>query len=117
YKLAAAIAFLAYYNFGGFHAGHWLHKWELFHYDLGSKYFPELGYDGLYAASVAAQRTTSDSLLQPHLRDLRTNEIVPTLSLLDQLKDVLARFTPHRFHQFEADHRVFLDTVTTNPLI
>ena len=53
--LAAATAAAAWFNFGLFHGPGFVHRWEQFHYFLGSKYFPELGYDGLYVASIAAQ--------------------------------------------------------------
>src|SRR5450830_274796 len=51
---AAFTAVLAYYNFGLFHGGGYVHHWETFHYVLGSKYFPALGYARLYAASFLA---------------------------------------------------------------
>lgn len=48
-------AVLAYYN--GFRNGYdkAYHRHELFHYYLGAKYFPELGYDHLYKCTVVAQ--------------------------------------------------------------
>jgi hypothetical protein len=51
----ATLGALSYVNFGAFHTdGTPLHIWDQFHYVIGSKYFPELGYDGLYVATVAA---------------------------------------------------------------
>src|SRR3954471_19209033 len=45
----AVLGGLGYVNFGRFHTdGSPLHVWDQFHYVLGSKYYPELGYDGLY---------------------------------------------------------------------
>lgn len=51
----AVAAVLAYYN--GFRNGYdkAYHRHELFHYYLGAKYFPELGYDHLYKCTVIAQ--------------------------------------------------------------
>jgi hypothetical protein len=43
-----AVGALGYVNFGGFHTdGTPFHVWDQFHYVIGSKYFPELGYDGI----------------------------------------------------------------------
>jgi len=81
------------------HDRSFLHRWEHFHYHLGSKYFPELGYDGLYAASLAAQR---DHRLYvptgPIVRDLRNNALVPLDAARDQVKQVVKRFEPGRSH-------------------
>ena len=77
----AVVALAAYTNFGHFHGGGLVHHWEQFHYFLGSKYFPEVGYDGIYAASVAAERELDrGQRIQSHVRDLRTNDVVPVVS-------------------------------------
>jgi hypothetical protein len=108
-SLLAIAAALAYYNLGAFHGPNLLHYGELFHYNLGAKYFPELGYDGLYAASVEAQLASRPDLpLQRAMRDLRTNTIVPTATLAEHRREVRARFAPERWRRFVADHQVFL---------
>jgi len=65
----------AFFNFGRFHFGSWVHVWDTYHYAIGAKYFPELGYTGLYEATLAAERAAG--LLPPGavvpLRDLATN--------------------------------------------
>ena len=49
-----------------------VHHWEQFHYFLGSKYFPEVGYDGIYVASLAAERELDlGHGVQSHMRDLQ----------------------------------------------
>ena len=67
----------AFFNFGLFHFGPFLHTWDTYHYVLGAKYFPELGYTGLYEATLAAERAAE--LLPPGsalpVRDLVTNAI------------------------------------------
>jgi len=108
---AALAAVAAYYNFGIFHGRGYVHHWETFHYVLGSKYFPELGYDGLYAASVRAEiEGTGNQQLPANLRDLRTNEVVPTRTLEWQMGEVKRRFTPERWRAFVADNRHFLES-------
>jgi hypothetical protein len=108
--LLAVISAATWFNYGAFHAPGWIHHWEQFHYFLGSKYFPELGYDGLYAASVRAQQQSRPALrMQPNVRDLRTNQVVPFFRVLDHGEEVEARFSPERWASFTADNAYFLD--------
>lgn len=108
----AAVAALAYVNFTFFHGAGFVHQWEQFHYVLGSKYFPEVGYDGLYAASVAAQKETLGNVSsQPNLRDLRSNDVVPTDTLSWPILEVRRRFAPERWRAFVEDHAHLLRAV------
>src|SRR4029079_10593841 len=71
----AAIAMIAYTNFFTFHytARSFTHGQDMFHYQLGSKYFPELGYEHLYEASVVAQvESAPGSVLPQKIRNLTT---------------------------------------------
>jgi len=108
--LLAVLAAATWVNYGAFHGPGFIHHWEQFHYVLGSKYFPELGYDGLYAASVAAQRESRPAMrLQPSVRDLRTNRVEPAYRVLAQGAAVKARFSPERWRSFTRDNAYFLD--------
>jgi len=108
--LLAVMAPAVYFNFFTFHQGRFTHFGENFHYQLGSKYFPELGYDGLYEASVAAQAMSTPRLPLPRMiRDLRTNTIVPVRAVDEQREAVIRRFTPARWRSFVADHQAFLE--------
>ncbi len=105
----AIVAVVAWPNFGRLHGGSGIHHWEQFHYFLGSKYFPELGYDGLYAASLAAETQLNlGRPVQGHVRDLRTNEVVPSSILRTHRNEVRQRFTDDRWQKFEADVAYFL---------
>jgi hypothetical protein len=107
--LLALVAAAAYYNFGGFHGRGYVHYWEHFHYHLGSKYFPELGYDGLYAASLAAQAETRPAMdVQTWVRDLRTNQVVSATGVRAHGREVKARFAPERWRELLADNDHFL---------
>jgi len=107
--LVAVVAVLAWPNFGRLHGRAGIHHWEQFHYFLGSKYFPELRYDGLYVATLAAERELAlGRPPQSHVRDLRTNEVVPTRGLDDHARAVKARFEPQRWRAFVEDTRYFL---------
>ncbi len=126
--LTASVSMLAYFNFGVFHGssygGGWVgfqyrftHKWEQFHYFLNAKYFKELRYDGLYVASIAAQRQ-SDPLLpiQEYVRDMHSNQIVPVAQLDAFTQEVIARFTPERWSSFVRDNHFFVTTSDSNYL-
>jgi len=110
----AATALASFANFGelrhqtdrGF-----VHRWEHFHYHLGSKYFPELGYDGLYVASLAAQHASHPGLaMGRRLRDLRTNRSTRAGDASAHRREVRARFTPERWQSFVADHAAFAES-------
>jgi hypothetical protein len=106
----AVMALAAYTNFGQFHGASLIHHWEQFHYFLGSKYFPEVGYDGIYVASLAAEREINPGHgPQPYMRDLRTNEVVPVGSLVNHMKEVRDRFSDERWRIFREDIRYFLE--------
>jgi len=114
--ILALASVAAWFGFGRLHGpdvavpGHrFVHYYEQFHYQLGSRYFPELGYDGLYAASLAAERESfPDRIQPPRTRDLRTNRVVPTRHLDDHAERVRERFRPERWRAFVRDHEVFL---------
>ncbi|MEM9409375.1 MAG: hypothetical protein AAGA81_25325, partial [Acidobacteriota bacterium] len=116
--VAALLALAAYVNFGVFHGDRLRHDWEQFHYTLSAKYFEELGYDGLYAASVRAQleRPVVGRAVHRTSRDLRTNEVVESLSQsgLKFQEKVRGRFSEQRWQEFLSDHEVFLRDVTTD---
>ena len=106
---AAAVAALAYTNFGLFHGWPPLHTRELFHYFLGSKYLPELKHDGLYVASMAAQFERHPEVpAQPFMRNLRTNRIVPLAELEGSYRQVRERFDGGRWREFVDDHDFFV---------
>jgi hypothetical protein len=102
----AFLAVCAYYNFRTFHGSSFVHYHEHFHYFLSAKYFPELGYDGLYVASLAAQRERAPGTkVGPHVQDLRRNVIVPVAEVEPHLREVVARFRPERWREFADDHQ------------
>jgi len=81
------------------------HRHELFHYELGAKYFPELGYDGLYDCAVAAEFEAgfADRALKASYRDLRTNALIPVTAGLERAEACRARFSPARWREFRGD--------------
>jgi len=105
----AVIAVVAYTNFGNLHGRSGIHHWEQFHYFLGSKYFPEVRYDGLYVASLTAEREIGlGHSVQNYVRDLRTNKVVRSATLSNHEQEVKERFTEQRWREFVADVEYFL---------
>jgi len=101
----AATSLAAWFNFGAFHErGGFVHNWEQFHYVLGSKYFPELGYDGLYAAAaLSIEEQGLRGRLPDLIRDQRTNELVPRFSVIEHGREVRAAFSEERWRSFGQD--------------
>ncbi len=89
--------------------GTWLHHYDMRTYYPIAKYFPELRFDGVYAASVLAVADGRDLAAfdnQP-LRDLRTHVITNVRESKAHLLEVRARFTPARWASFMEDMNYF----------
>ena len=77
-RLALAVLLVvsaaAFVNFGFFHAvpRQQIHYWDAFHYFVGAKYLPELGYARLYEATYVAGREIGAFAGIERLRDLPT---------------------------------------------
>ncbi|MFZ5469512.1 MAG: hypothetical protein ACOZIN_08755 [Myxococcota bacterium] len=100
---------LAYPNFGWLHFpnSNFVHAWDTYHYYLGAKYFPELGYELLYDCTVVADAEAGGARLAHAKRriitDLRTNEMVRTTEVLAHPERCKASFSPERWSAFEKD--------------
>jgi hypothetical protein len=87
-----------------------LHHYDMRTYYPIAKYFPELRFDGVYAASVlvvAEDRGGLDAMANLGLRDLRTHEGTTVGAARAHLEDVRARFTPERWAAFRTDMNYF----------
>ena len=98
-----ALSLLSYPNFGRFHPFHYghVHYWDVYHYFMGAKYFPELGYRGLYEATVVAGRELGAFDYLTHLRDLSTYRLREVGSLDAGM--VRERFSRERWASFRHD--------------
>jgi len=98
-----AAAALAYPNFGVFHPNHYrhIHYWDVYHYFMGAKYFPELGYSRLYEATYVAGRELGAFGDVRALRDLTTNRFRDAATI--DAAAVRGRFTPGRWQAFKRD--------------
>lgn len=106
--MIALLSLLAYFNFGTFHGRGHIHHWEQFHYTLSAKYFDELRYDGLYVASVDAQKQARIYPLPAQIRDLRNDKVISIAEAEAHGREVRARFSHARWAEFYADNLYFL---------
>lgn len=107
---AAVLSALSFWNFLNFHYyGGTVHLWDSYHYYVGAKYFPEIGYTGLYECSALAQADDGDaeSVRRRPMRDLETNQIVPAATALTHPERCRSAFGPERWEAFRADVRYF----------
>jgi len=93
------------------------HLGETYTYYMGSKYFDELGYFGLYECTVAAfldlaNRTDVSEIEFPPVRDLRTLERAERETLLAGSRRCHETFSPDRWASFTADVHAFRSRTT-----
>jgi hypothetical protein len=103
--VVAGLAFAANYNL---FVGTAIHRHEFFHYYLGSKYFPELGYFDLYACSV--QVIHGDGPLPADLTeitDLRSKRRRPAAEVMAAAPRCRDAFSAERWAAFGVDLESF----------
>lgn len=94
----------------------WVHTWDMRVYFPTAKYFDELGFDGLYTASVAAYLEDAPganerSVADVDIRDLRTYDMTTVGRVSDQIHTVKSRFSPARWTDFKRDMSYFWKTM------
>lgn len=96
-------ALLSYPNFGFFHVYQYgtIHYWDAYHYFMGAKYLPELGYFKLYEATYVAGRELGAFSDITHVRDLPTY-LGRWVSSIDA-QAVRGRFSGERWEMFKRD--------------
>jgi hypothetical protein len=118
--------------FEGFKPGYarFYHRWDQYHYYMGAKYFPEMGYDGLYKCSVAAQDELGTVVYQNEdqigtgrnrldmskevrhpdkkIRNLGgDNLLIPVTEILEHPEVCKSHFSPERWEEYKGDIRFF----------
>ena len=121
--LSAVLSVAAFFNLGGaqfydHHAqrGTFVHSYDMRIYYPAAKYFHELGYTGVYEASVAALAddepgTTLASLGDQEIRDLTTHRMVRVRDAMKTIEATRARFSPERWRAFVEDMRYFRESM------
>jgi hypothetical protein len=83
-------------------------EWNVFHYVLGTKYFPELGFHDFYNGMVLADLHDKERFRKvKYVRDLRTNVKIPREDAIRQAEelDLRSRFSDERWEQCKKDLR------------
>jgi hypothetical protein len=103
----AVLSWSSYYYFFRLYLPGGFHTRDTFHYYLGAKYFPELGYFGLYDCSLAAlvEDGLQDPDALPYVRNLRTLLVQPPRVALARGRHCEQTFGPTRWAEFKRDVR------------
>jgi hypothetical protein len=128
--ITLAIAAIGVY-FNGFKFGYpkYWHRWDQYHYFMGAKYFPELGYKSMYKCAVVAQDELGQVRFQldrpfnsdrhpsrmvdmrkemrdpdKKIRDLPgENLLIPVGDILGSKQECIDRFAPDRWEEYKKD--------------
>jgi len=103
--LSALLAIATYVDFGVFRYGSYLNEWDVYHYYVGTKYAPELGYTNLYGATLVADNETGLRYHPPRgeIRDLATAELRDVASVAAESDRYKSRFSEARWREFVSD--------------
>ena len=101
--LAVASLFCYFHLFQPPHRNYY-HRWDAYHYFIGSKYAREIGYENLYACSVVAEADMNVPSPRPGrmIRNLHDDTLVPATSALAD-PSCKSRFTPERWRAYCQD--------------
>jgi hypothetical protein len=92
-------------NIFQFHYPHFGHRTETYHYYMGSKYFPELGYTRLYQCTTVADAEVGgpEWAANRYIRNLETNSLESGQSVLADPEACKRHFSPARWRSFRRD--------------
>lgn len=121
--VAAILSAASFYDLG--HPQFWnaqqmrpefVHQADMRVYYPFAKYFDELGYDGVYQASIAAYvedvpNATLESLRGVEIRNLKDHRLERVAAVAPEISRISERFTPERWTAFKADMRYFRETM------
>jgi hypothetical protein len=102
----AVLSFASYYKFSASdRIEHDVHLWDVYHYYIGAKYFPELGYSRIYECTLAAADEDGWELLDEidWVRDLRSMTNWRASVVLSGSRECRPSFTPERWEAFKRD--------------
>jgi hypothetical protein len=115
-------AIVAYYHFFKFNWPQYYHRHDQYHYYLGAKYFPELGYDDLYKCTAIAQDqlgeintitgrvdvTKENRRADRKIRHLGADNLLkPAMQFLEHPEECTDHFSTERWAAFKEDIRFF----------
>jgi hypothetical protein len=100
----------SWWNFGRFHFDPFIHYHEMYHYYLGAKYAPELGFTRLYECTIAAEDEFAHlgpALERVAVRDLTNNVLGDASAALAHPERCKEHFSPERWQAFMRDSDYF----------
>ena len=103
--LSSLLAVATFLDFGVFRYGTYLNEWDFYHYYLGTKYAPELGYNNLYGATLLADVEGGLRYRNPRgeFRDLETSRPRSVMTVAAEKHRYRGRFSDARWRAFVAD--------------
>lgn len=118
--LLAGLAYMAvgnYLSWGKWRYGAFVNAYEFYHYYIGSKYSPEVGYFNMYNASLIADDQTGKQFNKTQIRDLVTGVKVDSKTVLADKDKYIALFGAEgvdspRWQEFLMDIRWFKTKLT-----
>ncbi|MFM1921609.1 MAG: hypothetical protein RLZZ303_3243 [Candidatus Hydrogenedentota bacterium] len=96
-----------YFNWGNWRYGAFVNAYEFYHYYIGAKYSPEVGYYHMYNATLVADAETGDPFNKTQIRNLTTGVKVNSSDVLKEAETYKAMFDTPRWQEFMADIRWF----------
>lgn len=106
-------ALLAWWNFGFFRFPAYIHAHEVFNHYIGSKYFVELGYTGLYECNAVAdlEAGMGPIVRQRKITNLHTYSLASTAGIVKDPGRCTRRFSPSRWSDYKHDVEWFRSRV------
>ena len=104
-SILGVLALGCWWELGRFHYPTYVQVHEHYHYYLGAKYFPELGYTRLYECTAVAdvEAGLRRQVTSSWIRDLNTNRLSPGAAIVSNPADCTTHFTPDRWEMFKSD--------------
>lgn len=113
--LLTLLAFLAagnYISWGNWRYGAFVNAYEFYHYYIGSKYSPEVGYYHMYDATVVADSQTGKKFAKTTIRNLTTGVKMETSKVMAEQEKYRSLFSEARWQEFLMDIRWFKTKLT-----
>lgn len=103
----ACLCAAAFYDFGHYYAKNYDHVYinrhDFFHYYMGSKYSPEIGYLHLYPAALIVDDENGRRFKNRTIRDQTDYSFTPVSEILETRETYKNLFSEERWKEFEAD--------------
>lgn len=110
FLILAVLSALNYFNFAEWRANDFFNAYEFYHYYIGSKYAPEVGYMGMYEASLVADEETGlmYNNRKGGIRNLTTGRYYSSREeALKRADEVRGWFSEDRWEEFRDDIAFF----------